>query len=174
MSSGSILDQQKIFNDRVKRINNPRNKTWTDPETGIKMHKHRRKGAIAGSDRVKPSPIMAVVAALLAFAVTFYLSVNTFSEALAGLSPEIALGVSLGAPIVVLIALRWLFAQGGIGSFLFQVVLIVALSFTIHNAVHVVPQEYLTKVFPEEWVATMQADTEFRSVRVGTFFTYTF
>ncbi len=174
MSSGSILDQQKIFNDRVKRINNPRNKTWTDPETGIKMHKHRRKGAIAGSDRVKPSPIMMIFTGLLAFAVPFYFATTMFNEQLAALTPEMALGASLGAPLVALIALRWLFAQGGFGSFLFQVVLIVALSFTIHNAVHVVPLEYLTMVFSEEWVATMQAETEFRSVRVGTFFTYTF
>lgn len=167
-----MSDQQTYFNARIRRINDPRNNSYLDPETGIRIPKQLSRKIIktnntymeqkAGFGAMLLSLILGAICVMGALYVRFTVAgiPNTGTEA----STLLAMDAGLAAVLV--------FVLGGIlkhKSFRHMMAQVVGIAFmlvTMHNLVWFFPDEF-AQVYTQDFVTQVTQATEPLSIHVN-------
>jgi len=160
-------EQTAIFQARIARINDPRNKSYLDLETGMKIPKRVGRDQVLANGKTPPATItgmlMAMILGALCLIVARYLQI-TFLD----IKPSVphALLFELGMAAVMAFAIGGFVRQKTFKHMVSHLAGAALAAMTMHNAVWVAP-EYFAMVFSQDFVEQILAATDPMSLNIA-------
>lgn len=160
-----MTEQLTDFNARVKRINNPRNNSYYDHETGIVVPKRLSQKVILARWAPKRhvsligmfvSVLMGVAAVMAARYLGWHYMNATVLDG-AGLATDLIVSG------LIVMVLGTVFRQNTGRHMLAQILGIVVMTATMHNLVWLFPGEF-AQIYTTAWVDAVQSAMPFRSI----------
>lgn len=160
-----MQQQQAQFAARIARIKDPRNVSYTDPETGMIIPKRmvkQKKGALQGG----LYPVSILLAALLGMVgvlVSRYVRFHFLGMTDTDGNPDITMILDMAMGAAAAFALKELFRVSGKLAGMAQTAGIVAMVLVMHNFVWMFPDLFAT-VFSDGWVDMVTSSTRPNSI----------
>ncbi len=160
------LDQ---FNARVKRINDPRNKGYVDPETGIVIPKRLSRNMIKTGNRVSVqkaglgSILLSLILGAGCIVGARYIRFELVGIEELGTDPTSLLAMDVGLAAVIVFVLGGILKHKSLRHMTAQVAGIFALAVSMHNLVWMLPSES-AEIFSSAYVTQVQQQTEPMSI----------
>jgi len=168
--SDRMEHQLSVFNERIKRIQDPHNTYYRDPEAGINIPKRLNKAVVLQQgEAVKPGFIGLVAAILLGvicLAAARYGRFNLAGIAEEGASASVIMLMDFGIAAVIAFIIGGLIKQKSLRHMMAQTAGIAAMAVAMHNLVWVYPAEF-AQVYTQAYVDEVRSVTTPNSIYVG-------
>lgn len=160
-------DQAAIFQARLKSINNPRNTSYVDPETGMKIPKRVGQNIIRANGKSPPASIMGMMMGLVLGGLCLIVA-RYFQVTFLDIRPSVphALLYELGMAALMAFVIGGFVKQKTFKHMVCQVAGAAFAAVTMHNAVWIAP-EHFAMVFSQGFVDQILAATEPMSLNVA-------
>lgn len=163
-----MTDQLTNFEARLRRIEDPKNISWRDPETGMNIPRYLSRAAINSSaqDIKKIGPVAIVLSVLLGMVC---LMAGRFARYhFAGMdggsfSPDLIFAADIGLSFIVAVIAGTVLGLGRGKVRIAQFVGILFMAVSMHNLVWAFPEE-AAQLYGPDFVAETQADSQPRSI----------
>lgn len=163
MMQQSVQQRQAAeFHSRIARIQDPRNMSYLDPETGIVIPKklNNSNAGLRGTFFGLPvALILSVLVGVLAVVISRYVRFALLGMDDAEANPDVALGMDLALGTAAILALKSFLKLEGRLQGVTQAIALVAAVGLLHNAVWMFPDTFAT-IYSADYVAMVQGTTE--------------
>lgn len=164
MNQGIQQRQQSEFHNRIARIQDPRNMSYIDPETGVVVPKRLNSGARQSAALSFPmalvvSIVFGVVGVLISRYVRFYILGLDDGQ----MNPDVAMAMDAALATSVVLALRGFVHMQGKMPLIAQGAAVIGAICLMHNAVWMYPDTF-AMVFSQDYVAMVQETTSPQTV----------
>jgi len=149
MSNARMEEQLSVFNERIKRIEDPRNTYYQDAESGINIPK--RVSRVLG---------------ILCLAAARYVRFNIAGIADEPASSHIVMLMDFGVAAIITFILGGFLKQKSTRHMTAQVAGIAVMAFAMHNLVWMYPAEF-AQVFTQAYVEEVQGTTTPNTLYIG-------
>lgn len=163
------LDQ---FNARVKRINNPRNNSYKDPETGMVIPKRVSRQLIRTNNRIRPQKagMMGMLMSLILGAMCL-IGARYVRFEVAGISeldsdPSSILAMDAGLALMAAFVIGGVIKHKSLRHMAAQLAGVAVLAVGMHNIVWMVPEQ-VAQVFSSDYIGQVQQLTVPMSIYVN-------
>lgn len=163
-----MTDQLTNFEARLRRIKDPKNISWHDPETGMNIPRYVSRAAIKSSaqDIKKIGPMAILLSVLLGIVCLMagrFARYHFAGMDGSGYAPEVILGADIGLGLIVAVIAGTVLGLGRGKLQIAQLVGILLMAVSMHNLVWAFPEE-ATQLYGPDFVAETLADTQPRSI----------
>lgn len=164
-----MTDQMAGFNSRIKKIKDPRNTFYVDPETGTFVPKRVSKKSInqAVARRQQKATfggmMMGLFLGMIALVGARWVRINQLALEETGPSSDSILMIDFGIAAVAIFLLGGMIGQKTFKHMVAQVAGIAFAIVTMHNLVWLMPEEF-GQVFGQAYVDQVRATTEPNSI----------
>lgn len=159
-----MSDQVTDFNARIRRINDPRNNFYTDPETGIKIPKRLSRKIIKTNNAYMEqkaglgSLLLSAVLGLLCLAAAQYIRFELAGVSNAGTEPSTLTAMDIGLAAILVFIVGGILKHKSLRHMASQVAGICVTIVSIHNLVWLFPVEF-AQVYSDAYVAQVTEAT---------------
>lgn len=168
--SERMEQQLATFNERIKRIEDPRNTYYRDTNAGINIPKRVSKAVILRKgEAVKPGLsglLMALVIGVFCVAAARYGRFNLAGIAEAGSSPQVIMLMDFGVAAIIALIIGGLINQKSLRHMMAQTAGIAVMAVAMHNLVWQYPAEF-AQVFTQAYVDEVRSVTSPNSIYLG-------
>ena len=160
-------DQTAIFQARLKSINNPRNTSYLDLETGMNIPKRVGRDTIRAKGETPPASVLGMMMALLLGGICLIVA-RYFQITFLDIRPSVphALAYELGMAAVMAFVIGGFVKQKTFKHMVCQVAGAAFAAMTMHNAVWIAPDQF-AMVFTQGFVDQILAATDPMSLNVA-------
>ena len=152
-----MSDQLASFNSRIKRINDPRNTFYLDPETGIKIPKRLSRKIIKTNNSYVEqkaglgSMLFSVVLGLVCLVLAQYLRFELAGVPNTEIEPSTLTAMDGGLAAILVFIVGGVLKHKSLRHMASQIVGIGIMIVAIHNLVWLFPEEF-SQVFSDDYV----------------------
>jgi len=168
--SDRMEHQLSVFQERIKRIEDPRNTYYRDPEAGINIPKRVSKAVILknGEDGKASfvSLLMAIVLGVICLAAARYGRFNLAGIAESGSSSQVVMLMDFGLAAVIAFVVGGLVKQKSMRHMMAQSAGIAVMAVAMHNLVWQFPAEF-AQVYTQAYVDEVRSVTTPNSIYVA-------
>lgn len=168
--SDRMQAQLTVFNERIKRIEDPRNIYYTDPESRMNIPKRVSKAAILNKgEHAKPGLmglLLALIVGVACLAVARYGRFNLAGIVEDGTSSHIVMLMDFGLAAVIAFIIGGLIKQKSMRHMIAQTTGIAVMAVAMHNLVWMYPAEF-AQVYSQAYVDEVQGITIPNSIFIG-------
>lgn len=168
--SDRMEHQLSVFNERIKRIEDPRNTYYRDLEAGINIPKRVSKAVILRKGEALKPGLMGLVVALMVgvicLAAARYGRFNLAGIAESGSSSQVVMLMDFGIAAVIAFIVGGLINQKSMRHMMAQTAGIAAMAVAMHNLVWEYPAEF-AQVYTQAYVDEVRSVTTPMSIYVG-------
>lgn len=168
--SDRMQEQLSIFNERIKRIEDPRNIYYIDPESGMNIPKRVSKAAVLGiGTHAKPGVmglLLAVIIGLICLAGARYARFNLAGIVEDAGSEHIVMAMDFGIAAVIAFVIGGLINMKSMRHMMAQTAGIAVMAVAMHNLVWMYPAEF-AQVYTQAYVDEVQNATQPNTIYVG-------
>ncbi|SEW07254.1 hypothetical protein SAMN04488515_0918 [Cognatiyoonia koreensis] len=168
--SDRMQEQLSVFNARIKRIEDPRNIYYRDPESGINIPKRVSKAAVLGKGKhAKPTLfglLMALIVGLACLAAARYGRFNLAGIVEDPTSAHIVMLMDFGIAAVMAFVLGGMINQKSMRHMMAQTAGIAVMAVAMHNLVWMYPAEF-AQVYTQAYVDEVRSATQPNTIYVG-------
>lgn len=168
--SDRMSQQLDIFNQRIKRIEDPRNIYYRDPETGINVPKRVSKAAVLGlTNGAKPGffgILLSIALGLICLAAARYGRFNFAEISETAASAHIVMLMDFGIAAVLAFVIGGLIRQKTVRHMMSQTMGIAVMAVAMHNLVWMYPAEF-AQVYSQAYVDEVRGSTVPNTLYLG-------
>lgn len=168
--SDRMQEQLSIFNERIKRIEDPRNIYYVDPESGLNIPKRVSKAAVLGKGKhAKPGVMglfVALIIGLICLAGARYARFNLASVAEDAGSAHIVMAMDFGIAAIIAFLIGGLINQKSMRHMVAQTAGIAVMAVAMHNLVWMYPAEF-AQVYSQAYVDEVRGATQPNTIYIG-------
>jgi len=152
-----MSDQVTNFNARIRRINDPRNNSYMDPETGIRIPKRLSRQIIKTNNAYNApkaglgSMLFSVMIGIACLIIARYVRFKLAGIADSGTDPETLIAMDCGLAAVIAFIVGGILKHKSLRHMASQVAGIGIMVVTMHNLVWMFPAEF-AQVFSQNYV----------------------
>ena len=158
-------DQASYFQARIRRINDPKNSSYLDPETGMRIPKRLSRQIIKTNNSARTeqranlgSMLFSVILGCFALVAARYIRFELAGVADTGTDPATLAAMDAGLAAMIVFFVGGVLKHKTLRHMMAQVVGITAMMVTMHNLVWLFPAEF-AQAFSQDYVEQVTAAT---------------